>query len=87
MYVLLYPFDLKMKLLVGSMLVLLFASEKIKILFRKPTEFVGYWLVGWFFFIWLCTVCAVFCFFIRKFMEKVGLLFIKSIKTFCLFVL
>lgn len=31
-----------MKLVVGNMLVLLFASKKMKILFRKTAEFVGW---------------------------------------------
>lgn len=64
-YALLYPFD--PKIVVGNTLVLLFISEKIKILFRKLA--VCGLLVGWGFF-WHRTLCAVFCFFIRKFMGK-----------------
>lgn len=72
MYVLLYSFDPKMKLVVGNMLVLLFASEKIKTLFRKPAEFVRWFFVGLGLLgvFWHHALCAVFCFFIRKYMEK-----------------
>lgn len=70
----------------GNMLVLLFTSEKIKILFRKPAEFVACWLVSCLGFFWHRTLCAVLCFFIRKFMGKV-LLFVRSMKALCLFIL
>lgn len=50
MYVLRYPFDPKMKLVVGNMLLLLFLSGKIKILFRKPEEFISWVFLGWGFF-------------------------------------
>lgn len=66
MYVLLDPFDPKMKLLVKNLLILLFASEKIKILFRKHAELVswvfgGFGLVGFFylFVFWHYTLCCI----------------------------
>lgn len=66
MYVILSAFDCKMKLVVTNMVVLLFASEKIKIPFRK--QFVGcFWGVFWSAlcgFFWYCTLCAIFSFFL-----------------------
>lgn len=50
MYVLCYPFDPKMKLVVGNMLLLPLLSEKIKILFRKSAEFMSWVFLGWVFF-------------------------------------
>lgn len=47
MYVLHYPFDPKMKLVLGNMLFLLFFSGKIKILFRKPEELMSWVFLGW----------------------------------------
>lgn len=50
MYVLRHPFDPKMRLVMGNMLLLLFLSQKIKILFRKPAEFMSWVFLGWVFF-------------------------------------
>lgn len=85
MYVLCYPFDPKMKLVVGNMLLLLLLSEKIKILFRKSAEFMSWVFLGWVFF-WHCNLYAVLCFFIWKFMGKIVLLFVRSLKTLYMFI-
>lgn len=50
MYVLCYPFDPKMKRVVGNILLLLLLSGKIKILFRKPAEFMSWVFLVWVFF-------------------------------------
>lgn len=88
MYVILCAFYCKMKLVVTNMVVLLFASEKIKIPFRK--QFVGCFLGGflvcvvWVFLV-LYSLCYIFLLF-RKFIENFVLLFLRSIKTLRLFV-
>lgn len=87
MYAFLYAFDCKMKFVVVIMMVLLFASEKIKILFRK--QFVGCVLGGflvcvvWGFLVSYSLCCVLLLF--RKFMENV-LLFLRSVKTLHLFI-
>lgn len=79
MYIFLYPFDPKMKLVVGNMLLLLLAAGKL--LFRKPAWFCLLLLVLVLYFSLILLLALylkykVFCSNIRKLTGKVTLLFI-----------
>lgn len=85
MYVLRYPFDPKMKLVVGNMLLFTVPFWKDQNTIQKTCRVYELGFSGLGFF-WHCTLCAVLRFFIWKFMGKIVLLFVRSLKTLYMFI-